>query len=269
MFFHPILSHFTIHWHITARACAGASRVPPPCNFWGIVWEREVRASEPNGEQRGIQRGRAPLVGSQTQLGHELEIGNWKPKAPKPQSPKAPKPQSPKAPSQSPPEGEEGTSRKKKLQERESPPQKPHHRGAHKKGNKKETRKTHHQKGLRPLWIPPPTGRCPFGFPGRNQFLHFCRFALGCRPSLAKKKGLPEGLHERAATYKKITLARSPLTRKFTRTGWSSLRSLQPYPPLSAHTSLRATRYARWARSPRGGKGFYSKRKRKNYKPYI
>lgn len=67
----------------------------------------------------------------------------------------------------------------------------------------------------------------------------------------------------------KITLARSPLTRKLTRTGWSSLRSLQPYPPLSAHTSLRATRYARWARSPRGGKGFFGKRKKKLQALYI
>nr|DAV40396.1 MAG TPA: hypothetical protein [Caudoviricetes sp.] len=60
-----------------------------------------------------------------------------------------------------------------------------------------------------------------------------------------------------------------PLTRRLTRTGWSSLRSLQPYPPLSAHTSLRATRYARWARSPRGGKGVFWQKKEKLQALYI
>jgi hypothetical protein len=83
MVFYPILSHFTIHWHITARECAGASHVHPRAIFRGIVWEREVRASEPNGEQRGIQRGGAPLVGRKH---------NWKLETQSAQAPKRRKP---------------------------------------------------------------------------------------------------------------------------------------------------------------------------------
>ena len=94
---------------------------------------------------------------------------------------------------------------------------------------------------------------------------------LGCRPTLVarlweKEKG---GKRDTRAPKQENYTSAKPLTRRLTRTGWSSLRSLQPYPPLSAHTSLRATRYARWARSPRGGKGFFGKKKEKLQALYI
>nr|DAJ63432.1 MAG TPA: hypothetical protein [Caudoviricetes sp.] len=80
----------------------------------------------------------------------KLEIGNWKLEIGNPKRPSA--------------------ETHPKSQEREAAPK----RG----GNPRKTRKTHHQKGLRPLWIPPPTGLRPFGFPdeigGRYATLLLC-----------------------------------------------------------------------------------------------
>lgn len=176
----------------------------------------------------------------------------------------------------------------RRKREKGSPTKTQTHRGAHTKEIRKAKPAYTPQKGLRPLWIPPPTGRCPFGFPNRNQFLYFCRFALGCRQSLAaflgkrSKKGCrssrsaaadpsslghlgrKEGKRGKKGEYKKNYTSASPLTRKLTRTGWSSLRSLQPYPPMRPPIAS-----ARRARSPRGGKWFLFQKGRKNCNPYI
>ena len=211
-----------------------------------------------------------------TQLGTNWNAKhNWArigTQAPKPQSPPSapnPKPKAPNAKPQSP--------KPKAQKPRNYKSAKPPKKG----GNTKKNTKNPPPKGASPPLDSPTNGALPLWIPrvaraglppiprlsGKEEKLCAPRAGL---PPIPRRKGIGKGkknkkLQERQSGENYASA--KPLTRKLTRTGWSSLRSLQPYPPLSAHTSLRATRYARWARSPRGGKGFIRKEKEKITSP--